>query len=134
MVKGVFFEAAAVMVAALVSVFYGLVGSRSNPSIHRKVRWMFLSPTAPSFPPENTHFLSFKAFCTVVLVHQSGTLAMVLRMTRPYLNGSIYWLRKKVPEDLRPIIGKTELKKSLHTRDPAEARIRFAKAIAEIEE
>ena len=59
---------------------------------------------------------------------------MVLRMTRPYLNGSIYWLRKKVPDDLRPILGKTEEKKSLRTRDPAEARVRFAKAVAEIEE
>ncbi|WP_421477848.1 DUF6538 domain-containing protein [Agrobacterium tumefaciens] len=55
-------------------------------------------------------------------------------MTRPYLNGTTYWLRKKVPDDLRPILGKTEEKKSLRTRDPAEAKIRFAKAIAEIEE
>lgn len=59
---------------------------------------------------------------------------MVLRMARPYLNGSVWWLRKKVPDDLRPILGKTEVKKSLRTRDPVEAKIRFTKAIAEIEE
>jgi len=59
---------------------------------------------------------------------------MVLRMAQPYLNGSFWWLRKKVPDDLRPIIGKREEKFSLKTRDPAQARILFAKAAAEIEE
>lgn len=59
---------------------------------------------------------------------------MVLRMSRPYLNGSIYWLRKKVPDDLRPLLKKREEKMSLRTRDPAEAKIVFAKALAEIEE
>lgn len=59
---------------------------------------------------------------------------MVLRMAQPYLNGSFWWLRKKVPDDLRFIVGKTEEKFSLKTRDPAEARILFAKAAAEIEE
>ena len=93
-----------------------------------------ISLAAPFHPPEIVHFLSFKAFCTVVLVHQSGTLSMVLRMAQPIKRGSIYWLRKKVPNDLRPIVGKREEKFSLGTRDPAEARILFAKAAAEIEE
>lgn len=48
--------------------------------------------------------------------------------------GGIYWLRKKIPDDLRPILGKREEKFSLKTRDPAEAKILFAKAAAEIEE
>ncbi|WP_175487286.1 site-specific integrase [Rhizobium sp. NFR12] len=55
-------------------------------------------------------------------------------MASPFLNGSIYWLRKKIPEDLRPVLKKREEKFSLKTRDPAEAKIRFARALAEIEE
>ncbi|MDL2399439.1 DUF6538 domain-containing protein [Rhizobium mayense] len=55
-------------------------------------------------------------------------------MARPIKRGSIYWLRKKVPDDLRPVIGKREEKFSLKTRDPAEAKVLFAKAAAEIEE
>jgi len=55
-------------------------------------------------------------------------------MARPYLNGTVWWLRKKVPHDLRAAVGKTEWKKSLETRDPGEARVRFAKLNAELEE
>ena len=93
-----------------------------------------ISLAAPSYPPEITHFLSFKAFCTALLVHQSGTLSMVLRMAQPTKRGGIYWFRKKIPDDLRPLIGRREEKFSLKTRDPAEAKILFAKAAAEIEE
>lgn len=59
---------------------------------------------------------------------------MVLRMARPYLNGTVWWLRKKVPHDLRAAVGVTEWKRSLQTRDPNEARVRFAKLNAELEE
>lgn len=59
---------------------------------------------------------------------------MVLRMAQPIKRGDVYWLRKKVPLDLRAHEGKTEEKQSLKTRDPAEARVRFAKLNAEIEE
>lgn len=59
---------------------------------------------------------------------------MVLRMAQPIKRGSVFWLRKKIPDDLRPIVGKSEEKFSLKTRDPAEARRLFAKAAAEIEE
>jgi hypothetical protein len=68
------------------------------------------------------------------LVHQSGTLSMVLRMAPAVKRGSIYWLRKKVPDDLRPLVGKREEKFSLKTRDSTEAKILLAKAVAEIDE
>lgn len=61
-------------------------------------------------------------------------LRMVLRMARPVKRGGIYWLRGKVPDDLRPLVGKREEKFSLKTRDPTEAKILFAKAVAEIDE
>lgn len=41
--------------------------------------------------------------------------------------------RKAVPEDLRKLVGKREEKVSLQTRDPAEAKVRHAKALAELE-
>lgn len=59
---------------------------------------------------------------------------MVMRMAQPIKRGGIYWLRKRVPDDLQSILGKREEKFSLKTRDPAEARILFARATAEIEE
>jgi integrase len=55
-------------------------------------------------------------------------------MASPLLRGSVYWFRKGVPDDLRTILKKTEEKFSLRTRDPAEAKVRFAKALAEVEE
>ena len=38
--------------------------------------------------------------------------------------GSMFIIRKGVPERLRPIIGKREIVRSLDTRDPAEAKRR----------
>ena len=37
-------------------------------------------------------------------------------------DGGTYYLRAKVPEKIRQIIGKTEIRKSLRTKDPKEAR------------
>lgn len=59
---------------------------------------------------------------------------MSIRMATPWLRGQVYWFRKGVPEDLRPILKKTEEKFSLKTRDPAEAKIKFTRALADVEE
>lgn len=45
----------------------------------------------------------------------------------------IYYLRRRVPDDLRSIIGKTEIRRSLHTRDHQQAKAAFAIAYAESE-
>jgi hypothetical protein len=60
---------------------------------------------------------------------------MPLAMSRPWKHPKtgIYQLRKAVPEDLRKLVGKREEKVSLQTRDPAEAKVRHAKALAELE-
>lgn len=55
-------------------------------------------------------------------------------MANPLLRGQVYYFRRGVPEDLKSILGKSEEKFSLETRDPGEARVRFAKALAEVEE
>ncbi|MCF4005542.1 DUF6538 domain-containing protein, partial [Pseudomonas aeruginosa] len=55
-------------------------------------------------------------------------------MAQPIKRGGIYWFRKRVPDDLQTVLSKREEKFSLKTRDPAEARILFARAAAEIEE
>ncbi|ANY78915.1 hypothetical protein BB934_12410 [Microvirga ossetica] len=60
---------------------------------------------------------------------------MVLAMSRPFKHpetGS-YYFRKAVPEDLRPLIGKREEKRSLRTKDPAVAKQRHAEVTAEVE-
>ncbi|TFV74605.1 hypothetical protein E4K64_17320 [Bradyrhizobium frederickii] len=60
---------------------------------------------------------------------------MPLAMSRPWKHPKtgIYQLRKAVPDDLRKLVGKREEKVSLQTRDPAEAKVRHAKALAELE-
>lgn len=55
-------------------------------------------------------------------------------MANPMLRGRVFWFRKGVPEDLRPILKKREEKFSLGTSDKHEAKVKFAKALAEIEE
>ena len=60
---------------------------------------------------------------------------MGLRMVAPWRHpdSGIFWYRRKVPGDLRPLVGKTEVRRSLGTRDPAAARVEFTRVAAEIE-
>jgi len=60
---------------------------------------------------------------------------MTLAMARPWKHPDtgIYWLRKRVPNDLRDAIGKREEKRSLGTRNPDEAKRRHAAALAKLE-
>jgi hypothetical protein len=60
---------------------------------------------------------------------------MALTMARPWKhpNTGVYWLRKRIPDDLRALVGKREEKRSLRTKDPAEAKTRHAEALLEIE-
>lgn len=60
---------------------------------------------------------------------------MPLVMSRPWKHPQtgIFWLRKAVPANLRTLVGKREEKKSLGTKDAAEARRKFPQALAEVE-
>jgi integrase len=59
---------------------------------------------------------------------------MVLRMARPqkHRDSGIYWFRMRVPDDLRPFVGKTEINITLRTRDPVEAAIAHHRVAAEV--
>ncbi|MDR3475926.1 MAG: hypothetical protein P4M09_30140 [Devosia sp.] len=61
---------------------------------------------------------------------------MVLSMARPWKHPKtgIYWLRRRVPDRLREVVGKLEIKKSLETKDPAEAKRLHAAALVELDE
>jgi hypothetical protein len=61
---------------------------------------------------------------------------MALAMARPWKHPKtgIYWLRKRVPDDLRSRLGKQEEKRSLGTRDPDEAKRVHVQALAELEQ
>jgi len=61
---------------------------------------------------------------------------MPLAMSRPYQHPKtgVYWVRKIVPKELRPLVGKGELKKSLKTKDPTEARRLAPSVIAAFEQ
>ena len=60
---------------------------------------------------------------------------MTLAMSRPWKhpNSGVYWLRKRVPDDLRRVIGKSEEKRSLRTRNADEAKRRHAQALLELD-
>jgi len=61
---------------------------------------------------------------------------MALAMARPWKHPKtgIFWLRKRIPDDLRHLLGKREEKQSLGTRDPNEAKRVHARALAELGE
>src|SRR4051812_16327977 len=56
---------------------------------------------------------------------------MTLAMTRPFKHPKtgVYWLRRVVPASLRAAVGKRELKVTLGTKDPREAKTK-ATAVA----
>jgi integrase len=60
---------------------------------------------------------------------------MILRMPGPWKHpdSGVWYLRRRVPNDLAAAIGRSTVKKSLATRDPATAREKFTKANAELE-
>jgi len=61
---------------------------------------------------------------------------MTLAMAHPWQHPKtgIYWLRKRVPDDLRPLLGKREERRSLGTRDCAEVKRLHAHALIELEQ
>jgi integrase len=60
---------------------------------------------------------------------------MVLQMPRPFRKPEtgVYYFRRIVPEDIRAITGKTEVRRSLKTKDPRTAARRFTEAAREVE-
>jgi len=56
-------------------------------------------------------------------------------MARPWKHPKtgICWLRKRVPDDLKHLVGKQEEKRSLGTKDPEEAKRLHALALVELD-
>jgi hypothetical protein len=56
-------------------------------------------------------------------------------MARPFKHPKtgVYWFRRAVPKDLRVVIGKREVLRSLRTKDATEARIAHGTVAAEVE-
>lgn len=61
---------------------------------------------------------------------------MALPMPSPqkHPKTGVYWFRQRVPPDLRAILGKTEVTRSLGTKDPHEAKILHGPVLAEVAE
>ncbi|SFL99953.1 site-specific integrase [Methylorubrum salsuginis] len=60
---------------------------------------------------------------------------MILAMSRPHLHprSRVYWLRKRVPAELVAVVGRREITFSLKTRDPEEAKRRYAEELLKLE-
>ena len=94
-----------------------------------------------SFPGHQGHTSSLKSENSFILrgfwppEWYTRVVHMSLAMSRPWKHPktNVYWLRKRVPEALRAIVGKREEKRSLGTRDPAEAKRRLLPALSELE-
>jgi hypothetical protein len=52
-------------------------------------------------------------------------------MSQPFMRGGVWQFRRAVPDELVPVVGKLEIKQSLKTRDPEEAKVRHAQAFLE---
>ncbi|MBK3405173.1 integrase [Methylorubrum populi] len=61
---------------------------------------------------------------------------MVLALARPWRHPKtgMYWFRRRVPKDLRFLLGRTEERKTLETKEPGVARVRYLRTAAEVEE
>ena len=61
---------------------------------------------------------------------------MPVPMTRPWRHPKtgVFWLRKRIPDDLRPIVGKLEEKQSLKTKDIGQAKLRLSQALIDLEQ
>ena len=60
---------------------------------------------------------------------------MVLRMASPYKHPKtgMYWFRRRVPDALRPYVGKTILQRTLDTKNPFEAKRNFLTVAAAVD-
>jgi hypothetical protein len=60
---------------------------------------------------------------------------MVLQMPRPFKKPEtgVYYFRRIVPDDLRGLVGKTEVRRSLKTKDPRTAARRFGEVAREVD-
>ncbi|WP_082504562.1 DUF6538 domain-containing protein [Methylobacterium sp. Leaf111] len=60
---------------------------------------------------------------------------MVLAMARPWRHPKtgMYWYRRRIPKDLRFLLGRNEERKTLGTKEPALARTRYLEKAAEVE-
>ena len=54
-----------------------------------------------------------------------GGMERVPRATWLMRRGGVYYVRARVPQDLAEVIGKSEIRRSLKTSDPAEGRRRL---------
>ncbi|TXM95384.1 site-specific integrase [Methylobacterium sp. WL116] len=61
---------------------------------------------------------------------------MALAMATPWLHprSGFYYLRRRVPDELKALVGSGEIRRSLGTRDPKEAKRLFPAALAALEE
>ena len=59
---------------------------------------------------------------------------MVLGMSRPWKHPKtgVYWFRKAVPEAMRQLVGRVEVRRSLRTKDPREAALGFTEMAAKV--
>ncbi|MER9062724.1 DUF6538 domain-containing protein [Mesorhizobium sp. M0698] len=60
---------------------------------------------------------------------------MVLAMSRPvkHRKTGVYWFRKRVPAEIAVLTGRKEVNKTLGTKDPEEAKRKYAEVLAEYE-
>ncbi|WP_313902314.1 DUF6538 domain-containing protein [Methylobacterium sp. E-005] len=61
---------------------------------------------------------------------------MALPLSRPWRHpkSGVYWYRRRVPKDLKPLLRRSEVKASLRTKDPRLARVRILRKACEVED
>jgi hypothetical protein len=122
------------------SVCDGIGAQRKHQSFQHRI--IILGRGFESLPLRQRHEKSNKINRSLIVIGFSPpawyirVVHMTLSMTRPWKHpdSGYYWFRKRVPDDLRNLIGKREERFSLGTRDPSEAKRLHVLKLAEVEE
>lgn len=100
-----------------------------------KAKWAFFSPPLRhSSPKVLNQKKSFRFSDLRPADWYRRVVQMVLFMARPFKHPTtgVYYFRKAVPADLKRVLGKSEVKQSLGTKDPAQARELFSAVAAQV--
>jgi len=101
-------------------------------------RWFDSAPghqnSKPLIPNRFRGFLLSEVVATYPYWYRKVVQMAVMAQPWKHPDNGIYYFRREVPQDIRPIIGKREWKVSLKSRDLATVRARFAAESARCEE
>ena len=91
-----------------------------------------LSSKPPGKASDVSKSLIDNAFASAECYTKVLHMAVPMPSPQKHRDTGVYWFRQRVPKDLRPLVGKTEVTRTLGTKDLAEAKILHGPVMAEV--